>query len=126
MKNLLILKTIPILLNKLYQPIIRNGRPSIIKNKKAKEFIQLVQMEAIRQKIKKIDGEVSFKCDVLIKDRKNYDIDSVIKLLFDSLNGIAYKDDKFIVELIVRKHTNAEFDGLNILIEEVDNEQNLH
>ena len=119
MKNLLVLKTIPVLLNKLYQPIIRNGRPSLIKNKKAKDFIKVVQTEAIRQKVKKIDGKVSFKCDILIKDRKNYDIDSIIKLLFDSLNGIAYEDDKQIVELIMRKHIDSEYDGLNILIESV-------
>ena len=115
----LILKTIPTLLNRLYTPICRNGKASLIKNKEAKEFIKLVQMEAIRQKIKIIEGDVSFKCDILIKDRKNYDIDSVLKLLFDSLNGIAYEDDKQIVELIMRKHIDSEYDGLNISIESV-------
>lgn len=120
MQNILILKTIPTLLNKLYQPIIRNGKPSIIKNKQSKDFIKIVQYEAIRQKIKPIDGYVSFKCDILIKDRNNYDIDSVIKLLFDSLNGVAYKDDKYIIDLRVRKHLNAEYDGLNILIEKIE------
>lgn len=119
MSNLLILKTIPVLLNNLYIPIIRNGKPSIVKNKEAKEFVKLVQIEALRQKIKKIDGPISFKCDILISKRKNYDIDSVLKLLFDSLEKIAYDNDKQIVELVIRKHTDQEYDGLNILIENV-------
>ena len=41
-----------VLLNKLYIPIIRNGNPSLIKSKKAKEFTKYVHIECIRQKIK--------------------------------------------------------------------------
>lgn len=57
--------------------------------------------------------------DILIHKRKNYDIDATLKLLFDSLENIAYTNDKQIVELIVRKHTEAERDGINIQIEEI-------
>lgn len=111
------LEMIPVLLNRLYIPIIRNGKPSIIKSKEAKEFIKYVQMECLRQKIKPIKGDVSFHMDILICKRKNYDIDAVNKLLFDSLNKIAYEDDEKIVEHIVRKHRKAEKDALIIKIE---------
>ena len=39
-----------VLLNKLYIPIIRNNKPTIIKSKEAKEFTEYVQIECIRQK----------------------------------------------------------------------------
>ena len=111
------LNMIPVLLNKLYIPIIRNGKPSIIKSKDAKEFQRYVQMESIRQKIKLIKGDVSFYMDILICKRRNYDIDATLKLLFDSLNKIAFEDDKNIVDLRVRKHLNQEEDKLIIKIE---------
>ena len=43
----------------------------------------------------------------------------MLKLLFDSLNGHAYKDDEQIVDLRIRKHRNQSEDKLIIKIEEV-------
>lgn len=43
----------------------------------------------------------------------------MLKLLFDSLNGYAYKDDEQIVDLRIRKHRNQNEDKLIIKIEEV-------
>lgn len=57
--------------------------------------------------------------DILICKRKDYDIDALLKLLFDSLNGLAYKDDKQIVDLRVRKHLNQSEDKLIIKIEDI-------
>ena len=108
-----------VLLNKLYIPIIKNGKPTIIKSKEAKEFIKYVQIECIRQKIKPIKGQILFYMDILISKRRNYDIDATLKLLFDSLNKIAFEDDKNIVDLRVRKHLNQEEDKLIIKIEEI-------
>lgn len=120
MQNIIQLQT-PVLLNKLYIPIVnkRTGRPSIVKSKEAKEYTKYVHMECLRQKIKPLKGKLSFSMDILIKDRKDFDIDAVQKLLFDSLEGIVYKNDRDIVEMIARKHTDVEKDGLNILIKEI-------
>ena len=57
--------------------------------------------------------------DILISKRRNYDIDATLKLLFDSLNKIAFEDDKNIIDLRVRKHLNQEEDKLIIKIEEI-------
>lgn len=57
--------------------------------------------------------------DILISKRKSYDIDGMLKLLFDSLNGYAYKDDEQIIDLRIRKHRNQSEDKLIIKIEEV-------
>ena len=115
---------IPILLNELYMPKIRykDGKPypTIIKNPKAKEYEKLVKIYALKQKVKKLKGKVSFKMDILIKDRKDYDIDAVEKLTLDSLEGIVYDNDKNIIEKISRKHLNAEVDRLIIQIEEIE------
>ncbi len=108
-----------VLLNKLYIPIIRNGTPALIKSKEAKEFTKYVHVECIRQKIKPIKGPILFYMDILISKRRNYDIDGTLKLLFDSLNKIAFEDDKNIVDLRVRKHLNQEEDKLIIKIEEI-------
>lgn len=40
----------------------------------------------------------------LIKPQKKPDLDNVAKAILDSLNKIAYDDDKQIVELIISKH----------------------
>jgi len=114
------LELIPTLLNNLYIPIVKpNSKPSIVKSKDAKEFIKYVQMKCLQQKVKPILGDVLFCMDILICKRNNYDIDAVLKLLFDSFNGYAYKDDKQIVDLRVRKHYKAEKDALIIKIEEI-------
>ncbi len=116
-KMIIKLNASQVLLNRLYIPIIKNGNPSIIKSKEAKEFTRYVQMECIRQKVKPIKGPILFYMDILISKRKNYDIDASLKLLFDSLNKIAFEDDKNIVDLRVRKHLDQEEDSLVIKIE---------
>ena len=62
-------------------------------------------------------GDSIEQMDILISKRKNYDIDATLKLLFDSLNKIAFEDDKNIVDLKVRKHLSQEEDKLIIKIE---------
>ena len=115
------LEMIPVLLNRLYIPIIRNGKPSIIKSKDAKEFVKYVQMECLRQKIKLLNGPVSVKIDILRQRGKNdIDCDSVLKLLLDSLENICYTNDSQICEIIIRKHLFQESDGINILCERIE------
>jgi len=114
---------IPILLNKLYIPNIKyvNGKPTpgIRKNPEAKKYTDLVKIYAIQQKVKLIKGKISFRMDILINKRKDYDIDAVEKLVLDSLEGIAYVNDKNIIEKISRKHLKSEDDKLIIEIEEM-------
>ena len=90
-----------------------------MKNPEAKEFQRIAQMVARHQKSKVLSGDLSFSMDILINSRRNYDIDAPIKLLFDSLEGIAYKNDNQIVELIIRKHLKAEKDGLVMQIKQL-------
>ena len=124
MKNLVIIKGTTTLLNKLYVPIIRNGKPSIIKSKFGKESTKLIQMECIRQRANKMfDGDLSMKIDFCIaKGKREPDIDGVLKLLLDSLEDVMYKNDRQIKELIIRKHLDQDESELVILVEEITND----
>jgi len=53
---------------------------------------------------------------------KKLDTDNIAKIVADSLNGVAYKDDSQICELIVHKQY-AEIERLEVEILEVDNER---
>lgn len=121
MKNLLVLNQIPTLLNRLYQPIIKNGKPSIIKTKDGKEATKVMQIQAAIQKANKIlSGDLSMKIDFCIKKgNKEPDIDAPLKLLMDSMEGIMYKNDKQIVFLQVGKHLDQEDNELVVLVEEM-------
>ena len=114
------LELLPTLLNNLYIPIVKaNGKPGIVKNKDAKQFCKYIQMKCLQQKAKVTSKDVLFHMDILICKRKNYDIDALLKLLFDSFNGLVYKDDEQIVDLRVRKHRKQTEDKLIIKIEEI-------
>lgn len=124
-QTFIVIKDIPTLLNRLYMPICKRRIDgtyygSIRKNPDAKKFIQLVKMEAMRQKcINIMDGDVSMKVDFCYTDKRKKDIDSVIKLLLDSLNGVMYKDDSQICELIIRKHSGQEENEIVVMVEEI-------
>ncbi|MFL8231041.1 RusA family crossover junction endodeoxyribonuclease, partial [Clostridioides difficile] len=44
------------------------------------------------------------KVEGLIRPNKKPDLDNIIKSVADSLNGIAYKDDSQIVEVVSKKY----------------------
>jgi len=122
MKNQLVLKQIPTLLNRLYIPIIRNGKPSIIKSKDGRESTKFIQMECIRQKANNmLTGGLSMKIDFCIaKGKREPDIDGILKLLLDSLEGVMYRNDKSVLFLQVAKHLDQDESELVILVEELE------
>lgn len=50
---------------------------------------------------------------------KKPDVDNVAKIILDALNGIAYRDDKQVVELIVKKSYAGE-SGVGVTISKVE------
>ena len=121
MTQTIILKQIPTLVNGLYHPTLRNGKLGIAKDRTALDFIKYVKMEALRQKVKLLENtQIIFKADIMISKRKNYDIDAVLKLLLDSLEGVVYKNDKYIVDLHIRKHLLADEDEIVIMVSDYD------
>jgi crossover junction endodeoxyribonuclease RusA len=62
---------------------------------------------AIHAGVKRYDGNVAMSvtlCPKINKDgtanKRRLDVDNVLKITLDALNGIAYKDDKQVVEVI--------------------------
>nr|DAF69103.1 MAG TPA: Endodeoxyribonuclease RusA [Bacteriophage sp.] len=53
-----------------------------------------------------------------IRPTKKPDIDNIAKVVLDALNGIAYKDDTQVIELIVNK-VYGQLASVNVTIEEV-------
>lgn len=50
---------------------------------------------------------------------KKPDVDNIAKIILDALNGIAYRDDKQVVELIVKKSYAGE-SGVGVTISKVE------
>lgn len=63
-----------------------------------RNFKKTVALKCLR--IRPLDGALSVTLNIY-RDRKTGDIDNRIKPVFDALNGIAWTDDKQIVELHV-------------------------
>ena len=111
----------PTPLNRLYKPIIKGGYPSIIISKEAREAKNYLQKEVLRQKQNKmLLGHLKFYMDIEVKKVKSPDIDGLLKQLFDSLEGLCYKNDNQILDLRVRKHLNMGEDKITILIDDID------
>lgn len=53
------------------------------------------------------------------KVTKKPDCDNIAKIILDALNGVAYDDDKQVVELIVRKHYTQFLPRVDVTLTEV-------
>ena len=54
------------------------------------------------------DGEVQVNIHYVMANRRRVDIDNLIKLTLDGLNGFAYKDDAQVVRIQATKEVGAE------------------
>jgi len=109
-------------LNQLYKPVPNKstGKCTLIMTKDGKECKKLIQLEVLRQKQKKLlAGDILLYIDIIKKGKQSPDIDALLKLLQDSLEGYCYKNDKQIVDLRVRKHLNSGYDEVNLMIKEI-------
>lgn len=74
-------------------------------------FLEIPKSTSKKKKQQMLDNEIL----PMVKP----DTDNIAKSILDSLNGIAYKDDKQVVELIVYKFYN-DTPYVNVTIEEID------
>lgn len=65
-----------------------------------KAFFKVPKSTSKKQKTKMLAGE--------IRPTKKPDMDNIIKAIADALNGIAYEDDKQIVECCIKKYYTEE------------------
>lgn len=76
----------------------RNARGRTFVSKEAKEYKQAVKSEMQWLTPKPIEGAVAVTIAVY-RPRRAGDLDNCIKVLLDALNGIAYADDKQVVQI---------------------------
>lgn len=88
-------------------------------NKNGKDFKQRLGHIAKAQRAERIQGSVCLSFEWHCLKKGQGDLDNKCKVIQDGLNGIAYNDDKQIVELHARKIMNSTFNGVIIEVKEV-------
>lgn len=121
------------------RPRVFNGRA--VTPKDTVNYENWVRLNYKEQSGKHLEGQIKAKIIAYYKIPKSYtkakrlackqniilptkkpDIDNCIKVILDSLNGIAYKDDSQIVEVIAVKKWTEEQERIEFELEEIVNE----
>lgn len=95
----------------------KHGR--VYMKKAGEDFKTLLGHLARAQRAKVIQGSVCLSFEWHCLKKGQGDLDNKCKVIQDGLNGIAYEDDKQIVELHARKIMNSTFNGVIIEVKEV-------
>lgn len=88
--------------NHLYRTLLHKGKIFRVKTGTAKKYATQVLKICQVAQIKPYIGEVGVVINVY-RPRRVGDLDGVFKVIFDSLKGSAYLDDKQIVEINARR-----------------------
>jgi Holliday junction resolvase RusA-like endonuclease len=107
----------PTPLNQMYEPCIRNNKPSIKLSKKAKEDKKFLQFQAVKQRrtTSLLEGELYLYMDIDVVGKKRIDSDALFKQTLDAFEGIIYKNDAQVVDLRSRVHRGATKKTLSLL-----------
>lgn len=70
----------------------------------AKNYKATAKLQALAQGLRPIDGRSIALAIDIYRPQKRGDIDNILKVLLDSLNGVAYVDDSQIVELRIKRN----------------------
>ena len=96
-----------------YWRVTRQGRTYISDH--ARQYKLNVATLARAAKLKQIDGDVVLHLDIY-RPIKRGDLSNRIKILEDALQGIAYKDDSQIVEIVARRFEDKKSPRVEILL----------
>ena len=107
--------------------------------KATRDYEKMIGSEYLAQDGRKHTGEISLKVEAVFKIPKSWtkkkrwetidtgkrpecrpDIDNIVKVAMDGLNGIAYDDDAQVVEISARKLYGLDFEGLLITVERLN------
>ena len=80
----------------------RHVGPKVLISEDAKRYRKNTAVRAMLSRIQIIQGPVKIEID-LFRPIKSGDLDNRLKVLIDALRGIAYADDKQIVEIHARR-----------------------
>jgi crossover junction endodeoxyribonuclease RusA len=102
--------------NNLYFSFVTKDRKIIrVPTDRAKKFKADVARQCQQLDVKPFIGEVSVSLDVF-RPRRVGDLDGTFKIVFDSLKGFAFNDDKQIVEILAKRHDDKDRPRVEIQI----------
>ena len=94
----------------------RAYRGRVVLSARAREFKEKVA-KSLGEAFNKITGKVKLDVTFHFKDKRKRDIDNYLKVLLDSLKGLAFEDDDQIYELTVKKHIGCASEGVDVCVE---------
>ncbi len=79
-------------------------------------FKQQVARQAKYNNFQLLDGDVEVTIDWFKKGQQRGDLDNILKVILDSLNGVSYQDDKQVKSIIAKMWERSGMDGVKIRI----------
>lgn len=101
--------------------VAKNGKRVTYTPEKTKRFSKSVELWALTQKIRPMEGPLRVTIWFWFKRSRGwkvYDIDNLAKGILDPLNGLAWQDDRQIVDLLCFKRTNVDDPLTHVIISE--------
>ncbi len=104
---------IKLIVAKEYRLVIP-GKPESFRSRHAKKF--KLRIKEIAQTIRTpIKDSVLVFIDYFHYDKRNMDVDNITKCVLDALNGIAYHDDKQVINQYSRSHRTNGYQAIDDL-----------
>ena len=72
----------------------------MVKSKEAQWYRKACQVSWIQAKIKPFDGAIAVSLKLYPRDNRSIDLDNGMKVPFDALQGLAYRNDKQIRRIV--------------------------
>lgn len=104
----------PVSANRYWRNV--NGR--MVRSAEATAYKQEVGWLCAALGIQPLTGNVCVSLD-FYRPAKRGDLDNLLKVVFDSLNGWAYEDDKQIVEIHAMRHEGKDDPRVELSIQEI-------
>lgn len=112
----------PISVNHMWKNAVANNGKAFTylttEGKNTKEFWQLTALAQMRKAGRKIieEGRVEMDIKLFFENRLRRDIDNYLKVILDSLTGVAYRDDSQIHALTIEKFVDQANPRIEIII----------
>jgi crossover junction endodeoxyribonuclease RusA len=107
--------------NNIYRSLVLPGKkmPIRVKTGQAKSYHTQVKQICTAERVRPFIGPVTVNIDVY-RPRRVGDLDGTFKIVFDSLKGWAFEDDKQIEEIYAKRHDDKLHPRVEITIQELN------
>lgn len=109
----------PPTVNHYHQPVIRGGKPRIVKGKQVREYLKRSVYYAYRQKLAGIGitGQVIVEIQLHPPTLTAYDVDNRPKAILDTLSNVNFwNDDKLVKTLLLDKQEKIRGGAVRVFV----------